>query len=81
MSTVNGLKPYVVKVLEGIYAHVAEHGMVPTYAQLADAIDVKPGTLAGYLSVLEARGWIRRPGCNGPGRGLELTDKVWPVTS
>lgn len=78
MTTIGGLKPNIARLLDAVIAHIAEHGTGPTYPQLSAATGLAPGTLSAYLSIVEARGYIRRP---GPGTGYRVvtrTDRPWP---
>lgn len=77
MTTLLGLRPNAVKVMEAIHAYIAEHGANPTQAELAKAMGVPKSTIGQPLSVLDCRGWIRRPGPGSDAR-LQLTDRPWP---
>lgn len=74
MSTVNGLRPAAVRVLEFILAYTAKHDRSPSYAEIAAGLGTSASAIGIHLGTLEARGWIRREGR----LGLALTGKAWP---
>ncbi|MBK8034126.1 MAG: helix-turn-helix domain-containing protein [Chloroflexi bacterium] len=58
------------KVYCFIRDYVGKHGKAPSYAQIAEACGIRPGTVGAHLSYLEARGLIRR--ADNTRRGITL---------
>jgi Mn-dependent DtxR family transcriptional regulator len=78
-TTVQGLKPPVVRVLEAVIAYVDTNDLNPTVEYLAASLGKSLPTVQGYLTILESRGWIVRLGAGAGrlGQTIALTGKPW----
>lgn len=79
MTTIHGLKPSSVALLVHLQNQIAEHGIAPTYQQMADAMGCSLTNIGINLGFLEARGYLTRPGqSQRKARRVTLTGKPWP---